>query len=737
MFDVFYFGKKPNLFPHERRVVDLNEARKKSTTRYFWIVDYLCDYKNFDFLWEPAPWESQYIHTWASQWQSSSGTYLCPTSQESGIKYHESPIIKRVNVADGWEIPDNVDDLDFDYTWHPDANDPPYIYQFGTQHQKTGGPKFVVYGASEVKFVDYPRVKKQDIDSCWEISDEIDDLDFDYTWHPDANDPPYIYQFGTQHQKTGGPRYVMKGADSVKFVASPRSRKISIDSCWEISDELDDLDFDYTWHPDANDPPYIYQFGTQHQKTGGPRYVMKGASETKYVNNVTAKKQSSTATATYFIDHYDGNLQRSINSIKTPTIDIQTTRYASDYLNTLKRVVKKASGQHEYIWVCSSVCDYSDFDFSWHPEQWQSSMIHVFPSGEQKFGDTFFIPVEEFLNNADKELLDWYPINFVDSVVVNRWEMPIIRHDFDNQVDAVKATEMTSPLAVFTNTHVDVKMIPTVSLWRDKTKTVVPLSEGASSVIVPRESTSHINKQLYDYPYVETGHTHLLQDKPLDIVFISNGESIAEQNWKHLLSVTKHVRNRVFRIDGIDGRVEAYHAALKNSDTEWAFCVFAKLEVDKSFDWSWQPDRLQSSKHYIFNAKNPVNNLEYGHMAMIAYNKRLVLTNTGKGLDFTLDQSHATVNMMSGISHFNNDPWMTWRTAFRECLKLRDSLPNIENEYRLEMWLSVGNGKNGDWSMRGAKDAVEYYDSVNGDFEKLKLSYEWSFLRDMYENAYE
>ena len=53
----------------------------------------------------------------------------------------------------------------------------------------------------------------------------------------------------------------------------------------------------------------------------------------------------------------------------------------------------------------------------------------------------------------------------------------------------------------------------------------------------------------------------------------------------------------------------------------------------------WQPDRLQQAKHYIFHAHNPVNGLQYGHMAMIAYNKKLVMTNSAEGLDFTLGPS--------------------------------------------------------------------------------------------------
>jgi hypothetical protein len=121
---------------------------------------------------------------------------------------------------------------------------------------------------------------------------------------------------------------------------------------------------------------------------------------------------------------------------------------------------------------------------------------------------------------------------------------------------------------------------------------------------------------------------------------------------------------------------------------------------------------------------------------MIAYNKKLVMQNAGGGLDFTLEQEHDVAPLLSGTAQFNNDPWMTWRTAFRECLKLRDSLPDIENEYRLETWQTVSDGKNGEWSVCGAEDAVKYYESVNGDFEKLKLSYEWEWLWEFFSSKY-
>jgi hypothetical protein len=136
---------------------------------------------------------------------------------------------------------------------------------------------------------------------------------------------------------------------------------------------------------------------------------------------------------------------------------------------------------------------------------------------------------------------------------------------------------------------------------------------------------------------------------------------------------------------------------------------------------------MQQAKHYIFHARNPVNGLVYGHQAMIAYNRQLTLANTGHGLDFTLDDLHEVVPIMSGSANYHTSSWMCWRTAFREVLKLRASLPDVENEYRLTQWLTKDNTPK-QWSIKGAEDAVEYYESVDGDFEQLRKSYEWAWL---------
>jgi hypothetical protein len=514
MFDIFYLGPKPNLFPHEQAVNSIEQAQEFSRTRYCWIINYLTDYTGHDFLWEPVPWEADQTHVWPSQHQTNGGTYLVP---------------------------------------------------------KTGGTEY------------------------------------------NRNHP------------------VLPRCGSVPIVG---------------------------------------------------------------------------------IDHGDGlKVECDCN-----------TRYISDYLGTLKRVLSKVTS--EYVWVVGSVCDYTNFDFSWHPSEWQADMLHVFASDRQKFGDTFYVHVPSFLEKSkDIKLLEWFDtLHFVEGISVPRWSIPIIEHKYDTHVQAIREHDFQTPLVMF-STGGQTGFEPTICLWRELTKTVVPLTPGASIVIVPRETKNHMRQQVYDYPYIDKTFAHGTEP-PLDIVFIDNGEVMAEYNWLQLPHDS--ISNAIHRSSGVNGRVAAYHAAAESSTTPWFFAVFAKLEVEPGFDWSWQPDRMQEPKHYIFHAVNPVNGLVYGHQAMIAYNKKLVLANTGTGLDFTLDSAHEVVPVISGTARYDASPWMAWRTAFRECIKLRASLPNVENEYRLNQWLKEN--EHSIWSHTGARDAVEYYKSVGGDLAELRKSYDWAWL---------
>jgi hypothetical protein len=584
--------------------------------------------------------------------------------------------------------------------------------------------QYRVPGATHIKYMNHPRATlTQRHSRHWHT---VIDCDWDYSWRPDPGDPPYIYVFGNQWwpaEKMPTVEYHVPGATERKYLRWPRARLLPCKDHWTVPSNVDSDSVDYSWVPDPGDPPYIYQFATQHQKTGGPRYTVPGATEVKYLAELKIQTAGA-ATAIVEIDHMDGSAGAIPNTTKR-------VRYFDNYRDTLIRIAKSMVDEHEYIWVCSSICDYDGFDFSWHPEDWQATMLHVFASNDQKFGDTFFMHVPTFAELAEKKaLLEWYDVNYVDTVVPRR-PMPVIEHTMDSQADAVRETDWPGPLALFTNNGRTIAL-PTVPLWRQETKTVVPLSPGASAVIVPKTARASIRTQLYDYPYIDKTQSQRHRDQALDIVYISNGEHGAEQNYARLLDSTYNRDNRIHRVDGVNGRVAAYHAAARASTTPWFFAVFAKLHVTMRFDWYWQPDRMQQTKHYIFHAENPINRLIYGHQAMIAYNRDLVLANPGHGLDFTLDSPHEVVPVCSGTAFYTDTPWMAWRTAFREALKLRASLPDVEAEYRLNAWLTQGESNavmpHAHWSVYGAEDAVAYYEEVGGDFDALKKSYDWPWL---------
>ena len=88
--------------------------------------------------------------------------------------------------------------------------------------------------------------------------------------------------------------------------------------------------------------------------------------------------------------------------------------------------------------------------------------------------------------------------------------------------------------------------------------------------------------------------------------------------------------------------------------------------------------------------------------------------------------------LISGTAHYNTDPFSTWRTAFREVLKLKAD-DSEDSKIRLEIWLNKAEGEFSEYSIKGALDAEEYYDEVDGDFDKLKLSYEWDWLKNKFE----
>ena len=788
--------------------------------------------KDFDYSWRPNPKEPPYIYQFGTQWAKTHGPqFVVKDATES--KFVNEPVATILPDMTYWEIPDNTDVTKFDFSWHPDATSPPYIYQFGTLLDEKDGPRYVVPGNTGVvvnmerteivlEELEFPKyylkttledlIEEHTGEIFWALNPDLDYTEFDFKWVPDKKNVYHVNAFGSKDNMDSQTYFVngkmwQKGYRDINYIddkivdvrtkidmffvdrGNPESQqrylqlsekygnvtktrylnswvdtinrcitKSTSNLCWILNSELDYTNFEFDFYPSPWQMRMVHVFGTQWSHWGTTFMVNTNsfAEDTKYVkiiehlSNINfVKRKTAVATTCLYdvvvIDHGNKETQYVRKIIKDKTTrDASIVKYNKSYLQTFKALLKDIQPKKEhYLWVCSSVCDYENFDFSYICDPYAKDQLHVFPSDKQKFGDTFLIDVNKFKSLIDDMIMmeDYEKVNYNQHQRVKRLPAPTIITKEDTHVTNIH-TSHDWPYATFiTQDNQEIQIVDTepMSLWTPDSKNIIITTTGATRIIVPKEAKDYVENELYDYPYISRSNK-LTQSKPLDIVFLSNGETGADENYEHLLKVTKGLKNRVVRVDGVNGRVAAYHAAAEASNTPWMFTVFAKLRVDNKFDWNWQPDRLQIPKHYIFNATNPVNGLVYGHQAMIAYNKQITLANSGRGLDFTLDDEHEVVDMNSGVAVYNTDEWSTWRTSFREALKLKATVVNNPNDTdsieRLLAWSTKGEGNFGEYSINGALDAIEYYDSVNGDIDKLKLSYDWPWLREFYNRKY-
>jgi hypothetical protein len=574
----------------------------------------------------------------------------------------------------------------------------------------------------------------------WYIYGGNDYTGFDFEYVPVPWETDHLHVWPSQHQRNGEVYLANRRTHQNQqwhFHTEQSVVRKPDRGLWQVPNNIDDTDFDYSWHPDRTEPDYEYRFPTQWQREGGPVYP--GTAGVKYM---TDQRIRAGATQIFYMDFLNGGIARhQFDLLKLDHPDIKRTRYVDNHLNVFKRIMNMATT--EYVWIISSICDYTQFDFTWHPSEAQREMIHCFPSGNQRRGDTFYIHVPSFTQQMfELELLDWFNvINYSDDQQVERFGMPVQQYSTDDLVTEIKNYKFETPYVMFTN-QTDLVLHDNPCLWTKKDRTVVRVSTAGATAIVPRDIKEDLRTQIYDYPYIEDAkprlNDYLGGRDCLDIVYISNGEPDEERWYDHLCYQSNYQAKWV---RGINGRTAAYQEAARQSATPWFFAVFAKLEVlGNVFPWhTWLPDYFQEPKHYIFNSRNPVNGLEYGHQGVIAYNKRLVLENNTPGIDFTLSQPHESVPILSGVAHYNQSEWMTWRTAFREVVKLKHFMataPTLETEHRLNVWSTVADGDFAEWSLRGAKDAVDYYTEVNGNYEKLMFSFEWAWLNNRFNLLY-
>jgi hypothetical protein len=235
--------------------------------------------------------------------------------------------------------------------------------------------------------------------------------------------------------------------------------------------------------------------------------------------------------------------------------------------------------------------------------------------------------------------------------------------------------------------------------------------------------------------------------KPYDVVFISYNEPNADANYEKL----KLKRPDAKRVHGVKGIHNAHIAAAKLATTEMFWVVDADAELVDNFNFSTQyfphydsGNRLEKhSTVWVWSSKNPVNGLVYGYGGVKLLPTTLTLEMDTATADMTtsISSKFKAVKKISNITAFNTDEFSTWRSAFRECVKLAsrviDNTYDEDTEMRLMVWCSTGRNKPfGEYAIAGAKAGKEFGTQNVGNLAELVKINDFDWLREKFNEQY-
>lgn len=490
---------------------------------------------------------------------------------------------------------------------------------------------------------------------------------------------------------------------------------------WIVDSKHNDyanFNFDYTapsWEGD-----YIHAFGDQYSKESNTFLVHK-----THTQNQGKLYHPETVNRVTHVPIY--------NAVNLLPYEPDGVRMFSNMFNFIKRMANKTT--ERYFWVTASVCEYNAFDFLWHPEIGEENFIHAWPSENNKYGYTFFIPTEAFKKQQDSlQKLEWFEYIKMHDPLVHK-PLPVNKFNSSKGVaEAIKEHTFTHHYEWFVEDTYK-KDIPNYYPGRWDEINLQTFGSYKNVMCVPREAKSYILDQVYDYPHINPNINDTITAPLHDIIFISYDELEADANWEKLKN-SHMAKGRAKRLHGVEGMINALKQAAEMATTGYYYAVFAKTQIDEGFNFDHQHDRLSVPSHYIFDCYNPITELEYGHMGIVLYNCDIVLNADEYKLDYTTSFPIKHVKQRSCVSAYNVSPYQTWRTAFRECVKLASNcIPGSnpgENAILLEQWLTVANGKYAEWNIQGAKDAVEF---ANADQDLYQIM-DWKWLKSYFESKH-
>lgn len=384
------------------------------------------------------------------------------------------------------------------------------------------------------------------------------------------------------------------------------------------------------------------------------------------------------------------------------------------------------------------------FDFAFTVSKWDNDIIHIFknglclipkhasvskkeiehkffthkkeidtPTGHLKPYDIFYVDTyEDYLNAKEQSTTDMFWIVPNEVVPLSDFKFDL-RFDYYNYYDR-------NINHMFKNKDIEEDKYNGIMLV-SKHKTI-PKREIEFRFLVEKKEHDIVASKL----------------KPYDIIFISYDEPNAEKNYK--LLQRKLIENKIHRINGIKGIHQAHFEAAKLSTTPMFWVVDADAIVADDFNFTHLVPRYDRYIVHVWHSQNPVNDLEYGYGGIKLLPKKQTLEMNLDTIDMTtsISSNLRVMPFVSNITEFNLDPFSTWRSAFRECVKLSSKIilgqVDEETSSRLNTWCTTGADRPyGNYSILGACAGRKYGEENAADLAALNKINDFDWLKYQFE----
>jgi len=390
---------------------------------------------------------------------------------------------------------------------------------------------------------------------------------------------------------------------------------------------------------------------------------------------------------------------------------------ASDYENGLQSVYERLSAQSNsnMYWIVDAFTQIDpEFKFDYYPTQYDQHNVHVFLNEDNAYTSVRLVPKHTFLDNeyTDKEIENnsFDHLKQINTIASLRPKWPVIhlqsleKNEFINAIKDIETPFVwtVDPDVKVNQSLLDSGYLPTITqtnkvhAWQKVNPATEkvhaygglrlwPTSNDYSTI---KSDDLRLNR-IKNINYVKEKGCYT---KPYDIVFLSYKEKNADHKFRILQD---HIRQEKINLNliwvrDVKGIFEAHKVASTRVQSNMFWVVDADAEIVKDFKFDYIPDVYDHEVVHVWASKNPITNDEYGYGGVKLFPTEMVRNATSWGLDFTtgLSSRFKSMPQVSCITRFNTDAFSTWRSAFRECVKLTLN-DDAESKQRLETWLNT------------------------------------------------